>query len=91
MAMGLIGILIAMVVNLFVQSSSLSLGISILGVFIFLGLTAYDTQYLRRMGESAPMDDVVAVQRGTILGALKLYLDFINIFLFLLRLMGDRR
>ena len=91
MMMGAFGILIAMVVNMFVQSSALSLGISILGVLIFLGLTAYDTQALRNMGESAPMDDATAVRRGTILGALKLYLDFINIFLFLLRLMGDRR
>ena len=91
MMMGLFGIIIAMVVNIFVQSSALSLGISILGVFIFLGLTAYDTQKLRVMGESAPMDDQTAVQRGAILGALTLYLDFINIFLFLLRLMGDRR
>ena len=91
MMMGLFGIVIAMIVNFFVQSSMLSLGISILGVFIFLGLTAYDTQKLRRMGESAPEDDMTAVQRGTILGALTLYLDFINIFLFLLRFMGDRR
>jgi FtsH-binding integral membrane protein len=91
MMMGLFGILIAMLVNMFVQSSAFSLGISILGVFIFLGLTAYDTQNLRNMGESAPADDAAAVQRGTILGALKLYLDFINIFIFLLRIMGDRR
>lgn len=91
MMMGLFGILIAMIVNMFVQSSAMSLGISILGVFIFLGLTAYDTQALRNMGETAPMDDATALRRGTILGALKLYLDFINIFLFLLRLMGDRR
>ncbi len=91
MMMGLFGLIIAMVVNMFLGSSTLSLGISILGVVIFLGLTAFDTQYLRNMGESAPMDDGTAIQRGTILGALKLYLDFINIFLFLLRLMGDRR
>lgn len=91
MMMGLFGIMIAMIVNLFVGSSALDLGVSILGVFIFLGLTAYDTQALRHMGESAPMDDALAIRRGTILGALKLYLDFINIFLFLLRLVGDRR
>ncbi len=91
MMMGLFGIIIAMIVNIFVGSSTMSLGISILGVIIFLGLTAFDTQYLRNMGESAPMDDGTAIRRGTILGALKLYLDFINIFLFLLRLMGDRR
>ena len=91
LTMGLFGILIAMIVNMFLQSGTFSLAISILGVFIFLGLTAYDTQALRNMGESAPMDDRTAIQRGTILGALKLYLDFINIFLFLLRFMGDRR
>ncbi len=91
MMMGLFGLIIAMVVNMFLGSSAMSLGISILGVIIFLGLTAFDTQALRNMGETAPMDDGTAIQRGTILGALKLYLDFINIFLFLLRLMGDRR
>lgn len=91
MMMGVFGILIAMVVNMFVGSSTLDLGISILGVFIFLGLTAFDTQALRNMGESAPMDDALAIRRGTIIGALKLYLDFINIFIMLLRLFGDRR
>ena len=91
MTMGLFGIIIAMVVNIFVGSSALDMGISILGVFIFLGLTAYDTQALRNMGETAPMDDALAIRRGTIMGALKLYLDFINIFLMLLRLFGDRR
>lgn len=91
MMMGLFGIIIAMVINLFVGSSALSLGISILGVFIFLGLTAYDTQAIRNMGETAPMDDALAIRRGTILGALKLYLDFINIFIMMLRIFGDRR
>jgi len=91
MMMGLFGIVIAMVINIFIGSSALQLGISILGVFIFLGLTAYDTQALRNMGETAPMDDAVAIRRGTILGALKLYLDFINIFIMLLRIFGDRR
>ena len=91
MMMGLFGIIIAMVVNMFVGSSALDMGISVLGVFIFLGLTAYDTQSLRNMGESAPMDDALAIRRGTIIGALKLYLDFINIFIMLLRIFGDRR
>ena len=91
MMMGLFGIIIAMVVNMFVGSNTLDLGISALGVIIFLGLTAFDTQALRNMGESAPMDDALAIRRGTIMGALKLYLDFINIFLMLLRLFGDRR
>ena len=91
MMMGLFGIIIAMIINMFVGSSVLDLGISILGVFIFLGLTAFDTQALRNMGESAPMDDALAIRRGTIIGALKLYLDFINIFIMLLRIFGDRR
>ena len=91
MAMGLFGLIIAMVVNMFLGSSKLDLGISIIGVLVFLGLTAYDTQAIRNMGESAPMDDALAIRRGSIMGALKLYLDFINIFLMLLRLFGDRR
>ncbi len=91
MMMGLFGLIIAMVVNMFLGSGTLDLAISVLGVIIFLGLTAYDTQALRNMGESAPMDDALAIRRGTIIGALKLYLDFINIFLMLLRLFGDRR
>lgn len=89
--MGLIGIVIAMLVNFFLQSSSLAYAISAIGILVFLGLTAYDTQKLRNMGENAPMDDAVAIRRGTILGALTLYLDFINLFLMLLRLLGDRR
>lgn len=91
MMMGLFGVIIAMVVNMFIGSDSLDLGISILGVLIFLGLTAFDTQALRNMGETAPMDDALAIRRGTIIGALKLYLDFINIFIMLLRIFGDRR
>ena len=65
--------------------------ISGIGVLIFTGLTAYDTQKLKVMGESAPMDDTVAIRRGTIFGALTLYLDFINLFLFLLRFFGSSR
>lgn len=91
MTMGLFGIIIAMVVNMFVGSSALDMGISVIGIIVFLGLTAYDSQAIRNMGESAPMDDTTAIRRGTIMGALKLYLDFINIFLMLLRLFGDRR
>jgi len=89
--MGLIGIIIAMVVNMFLQSSAMAFAISIIGVIIFLGLTAYDTQKLKTMGETVPAGDDVAIRRGTILGALTLYLDFINLFLMLLRLMGNRR
>lgn len=91
MTMGLFGIIIAMVVNMFIGSSALDMGISAIGIIVFLGLTAYDSQAIRNMGESAPMDDTTAIRRGTIMGALKLYLDFINIFLMLLRLFGDRR
>ncbi len=90
-AMGLIGVLIAMVVNFFLQSTMMNFIISCVGVVVFVGLTAYDTQKLRDMGESAPMDDATAIRRGVILGALTLYLDFINLFIMLLRLMGDRK
>ena len=88
---GLIGIIIASLVNIFMASSALDFVISGVGVLVFIGLTAYDTQKLKIMGESAPMDDALAVRRGTILGALTLYLDFINLFLFLLRFFGASR
>ncbi len=91
MTMGLIGIFIAMIVNFFLASSMLTFVISILGVIIFTGLTAYDTQKLRQFGANAPLDDATAMRRGALLGALTLYLDFINLFLMLLRLIGDRR
>ena len=89
--MGLIGIIIAMVVNIFLQSTMMNFIVSCLGVLIFTGLTAYDTQKLRDFGANAPLDDAVAVRRGAILGALTLYLDFINIFLMLLQLFGGNR
>jgi FtsH-binding integral membrane protein len=88
--MGLIGLVIAMLVNIFLQSSMLDFVISGIGVLVFTGLTAYDTQKLRRFGEGAPLDDGVAIRRGAILGALTLYLDFINLFLMMLRLFGNR-
>ena len=91
LTMGLIGLIIAMLVNLFLQSTMLEFVISAIGVLIFTGLTAYDTQRIRAFGENAPLGDTVAVRRGALLGALTLYLDFINLFLMLLRLMGDRR
>ncbi|QJT07411.1 Bax inhibitor-1/YccA family protein [Oceanidesulfovibrio marinus] len=91
MFMGLIGIIIAMVVNIFLQSTVLDMVVSVIGVIVFTGLTAYDTQQLRVMGETVPEGDATAVRRGTIIGALRLYLDFINLFLMLLRLFGDRR
>lgn len=89
--MGLIGIIIASIVNMFIGSSAMDFAISVIGVIIFLGLTAYDTQQLKTMGETAPEGDAAAIRRGTIMGALRLYLDFINLFIMLLRLMGDRR
>ena len=91
MFMGLIGIVIASVVNLFVRSSGMSLIVSYIGVIVFVGLTAYDTQKLRTMALSQPTGlDSGTVRKGAILGALTLYLDFINLFLMLLRILGNR-
>ncbi len=89
MFMGLIGIIIAMVANFFLRSSTLEYIISVIGVLVFTGLTAYDVQKLKRIG-SQPMDAVNS-RKLAIMGALTLYLDFINLFLFLLRLLGARR
>ncbi len=92
MTMGLIGIIIASVVNMFLQSSGMSIIISYVGVIVFVGLTAYDTQKLKAMAVSQPAGlDAGVVRKGAIMGALTLYLDFINLFLMLLRIMGDRR
>lgn len=90
MIMGLWGILLASLVNMFLANNAVDMTISVLGVIIFTGLTAFDTQKLRMMGEGAPLDDAVAIRRGALLGALTLYLDFINLFLMLLRLFGSR-
>ena len=87
--MGLMGLILASVVNLFLASGPLYFVISIVGVLIFVGLTAHDTQRLKTMAVSLQGDEMV--QRASIIGALVLYLDFINLFLFLLRLMGRRR
>jgi hypothetical protein len=90
--MGLIGVVIAIVVNMFIQSSAMSLIIGCIGVIVFVGLTAYDTQKLKNMALTQPADaDGAVVRKGAILGALSLYLDFINLFLMLLRLFGQRR
>ena len=90
--MGLIGIIIASVVNMFIQSSAMHMIISYIGVFVFIGLTAYDTQHIKNMAMTQP-DGLEAgvVRKGAILGALKLYLDFINLFLMLLRIFGSGR
>ena len=91
MAMGLIGIIIASVVNLFLRSSGMSMIISYIGVIVFVGLTAYDTQKLKAMAVSQPAGlDAGVVKKGAIMGALTLYLDFINLFLMLLRILGNR-
>ena len=91
MTMGLIGIIIASLVNLFLRSPAMHMIISYIGVIVFVGLTAYDTQHLKNMAMTQP-DGVEAavVRKGAILGALKLYLDFINLFLMLLRIFGNR-
>jgi len=90
--MGLIGIIIASVVNVFIQSGSMSMIISYIGVFVFVGLTAYDTQKIKNMAMTQPANlDGGIIRKGAILGALSLYLDFINLFLMLLSLFGQRR
>ena len=87
--MGLIGIIIASIVNMFLESSMLHFAISVIGVLVFVGLTAYDTQKLKAIYSAA--DGAEVGSKKIIMGALTLYLDFINLFLMLLRLFGDRR
>ncbi len=88
--MGLIGLVIASVVNIFLNSSTLEWIISYVGVLLFVGLTAYDTQKIKRMAMSLDANSEEG-KKASIFGALMLYLDFINLFLFLLRIMGDRK
>jgi hypothetical protein len=87
--MGVIGIVIASLVNLFLRSSGLDWMISVIGVGVFAGLTAYDTQRIKGMYDKS--DDSTTAGRKAVMGALSLYLDFINLFLMLLRLTGGRR
>lgn len=87
--MALIGIIIAMVVNFFMKSEMMSYVISFIGVLVFSGLTAYDVQKLKRIGASVQYGTEVA-SKAAVMGALSLYLDFINLFLFLLRFLGNR-
>ena len=87
--MGLIGIIIASVVNIFLKSSAMHFVISVLGVLIFVGLTAYDTQKIKNMYIESDGNEVMS--KKAIMGALTLYLDFINLFIMLLRLFGQRR
>jgi hypothetical protein len=86
--MGLIGIIIASVVNMFLASAAMQWIISVAGVLVFAGLTAYDTQQIKNMYNEA--DDGEVVKKKSIMGALRLYLDFLNMFLFLLQLFGNR-
>lgn len=88
--MGLIGVVLGSVVNLFWANSTLYWLITYVGIFVFVGLTAYDTQQIKRMAQEVDAGSEEG-KKGAIMGALKLYLDFINLFLLLLRLMGSRR
>jgi FtsH-binding integral membrane protein len=90
MMMGLIGIIIATLINFFLQSSGLDYIISFVGVLVFTGLIAYDVQKLKRIGAGIEYGSEVA-SKLVIMGALSLYMDFLNLFLFLLRLFGDRK
>ncbi|UAK23997.1 Bax inhibitor-1/YccA family protein [Sphingomonas nostoxanthinifaciens] len=87
--MGVIGIMVAMLINMFLRSTGLDLAISILGVLLFAGLTAYDTQKIKSMYFA--VGGTAFAGKSVVMGALQLYLDFINMFMFLLRFMGDRR
>ncbi|WP_445494224.1 Bax inhibitor-1/YccA family protein [Photorhabdus sp. SF281] len=89
--MGLIGIILASLVNYWLKSEMLMWAITYIGVVIFAGLTAYDTQKLKEMGENLDVNDKESLRKFSIVGALTLYLDFINMFLMLLRIFGDRR
>ena len=87
--MGLFGLIIASIVNIFVKSSGLDWALSFIGVGIFAGLTAFDSQRIRTIYSSADSDETLT--KKALMGALSLYLDFINLFLYLLRFMGDRK
>ncbi|MGP6488897.1 Bax inhibitor-1/YccA family protein [Duffyella gerundensis] len=89
--MALIGIVLASLVNIWLKSTPLMWAITYIGVLVFVGLTAYDTQKLKNIGEGIDVDDRENLRRYSILGALTLYLDFINLFLMLLRIFGNRR
>ena len=89
--MALVGIIIAAVVNIFVGSSALQFGISVLGVLIFTGLTAYDTQKIKWMIQAYGNRQDETAMKLALVGSLTLYLDFINLFLYLLRFLGNSR
>jgi FtsH-binding integral membrane protein len=88
LVMGVFGLIIAMLVNIFLQSSALEFAISAIGVLIFAGLTAYDTQQIKEMYWEG--DETLVAGRKAIMGALRLYLDFLNLFMFLLQFLGNR-
>ncbi|MCW7755119.1 Bax inhibitor-1/YccA family protein [Desulfobotulus sp. H1] len=89
--MGLIGIIIASVVNLFLRSPAMTMIVSYIGVFVFVGLAAWDTQKIKQMALSQPADlDNATLRKGAIFGALSLYLDFINLFIMMLHIFGNR-
>ncbi|WNN45724.1 MULTISPECIES: Bax inhibitor-1/YccA family protein [Winslowiella] len=89
--MALIGIVLATLVNFWLKSTALMWAVTYIGVVVFVGLTAYDTQKLKNIGEGINVDDKENLRRFSIMGALTLYLDFINLFLMLLRIFGNRR
>ncbi len=92
MFMGLIGIVIASIVNIFLQSSAMQMIISYIGVVVFIGLTAYDTQKLKTMSATIPNNASGAmIRKGALMGALSLYLDFINLFIMMLHIFGGSR
>lgn len=83
--------MLASLVNLWLKSEALMWAVTYIGVVLFVGLTAYDTQKLKNIGEQIDTRDSATLRKYSILGALTLYLDFINLFLMLLRIMGNRR
>lgn len=89
--MALIGIILASLVNFWLKSEALMWAVTYIGVVVFVGLTAYDTQKLKNIGENIDVSDTSTLRKYSILGALTLYLDFINLFLMLLRILGNRR
>ena len=88
--MGLFGVILASIVNLFMQSSGLNFVLNVVGILVFVGLTAHDTNKIKRLGGSVTQD-TDDFKRVAVIGALTLYLDFINLFIYLLRFLGDRR
>lgn len=89
--MGVIGIIIATVVNIFINNSMMDMVISYIGVLLFIGLTAYDSQKIKHLLSSDDIEVNETTQKIAVMGALTLYLDFINLFIYLLRILGDRK